>query len=622
MRIKKYIYALMALAVMVIGLAACTPKEYELGDCEMTPDDLAEGVAFTVSYDDQNPNIVYLKSKMESRFTSLWETPQGRFQGKDVTLKMPFAGEYEVKFGVETPAGIVYGAPVKVNIKDLCPDFISGDVWRLIAGGINSEKTWIYDDGSYGYKKGELSYGDPSANASMGFGNFEENWDPGKDHCGDAAMWDSYMTFDLKGRAGYKFYDSSTGETQEGVFGLNESSYVLNLTDADLMHPSTWTQRLNNWRQNFQIIELDENHMRVAYTRVPGNWGGEWIEVLNYVSKDFADNYVPEVDMDPKPALTGTWADSISVLNRDGNSYRTIKWVLSETDDAAGYCDLYGHLAGGKQQASDAGSEMSLVLNAYEKTYQMKTADDEVSGTYSIDTKGFLHFSNGLLSLAAGKNGAQMKANADNTLRVLGFTYEGDEITDLWLGYDINDVKGDRYMYQGFHFVPTIVGGVEQESFKAELHYFNTGWTFFDSKTLKVTGDGKYTFRIEGADDSPYGMYLDVKKILAKYPNMDMTISDIRVDGKPVGFDDSLIERGVGDETDASGNGITARRYILNPWNSDNYFMVNGTGVLAFSSSIEVDINVTFDNGTPFIKTENAASKKARWNITRSKRIR
>lgn len=611
MKVKNYIYATLSILCLMFGMVACTPTEYELGGATLTADDLAEGIAYTVTHDTENPNIVYLESKMGSEYTSLWETPQGRYEAQKVTLKMPFAGEYEVTFGVIARQGVVYGNPTHFTIDNICTDFVTSEVWTLLAGGVNGEKTWIYDNGSYGYCQGELSYGDPSANTELGFGNFTANWDPEKGHCGDDAMWDSYMTFDLKSRAGYTFYNSSTGTTQEGVFGLNESTYVLSISDADLMHPDTWTARLSNWRQNLQIIELDENHLRVAYTRIPGDWGGEWIEVFNYVSKEYADNYVPPVDGDAKPELADTWKTDISVLNKDYNSYREIKWVLTDGGDAAAYCDLYGKLESGKQSASDAGSEMSLILNSGSKAYTMTDADGNTkTGTYSINDNGTLSFSNGLLSTVVGKDGAVFKANDDNTLSVLSYTMDNDEITDLWLGYDIKDAHGARYKYQGFHFVPTIVGGATVESFKAGLHFFNTGWGFTESETVKVTGPGTYTFKLSGTDTDPYGMYLDVVKILEKYPNFDMTITDIRVDGNSIAFDDTQIERCTGDETDASGNGITARRYILNPWNSENYFMANGYSVLGFNSSLEVDVNIVYDNGTPYISASEAKGHK------------
>ena len=69
------------------------------------------------------------------------------------------------------------------------------------------------------------------------------------------------------------------------------------------MHPSTWDQRLLDWRKGFQIVELSENQLRIAYIRIAGTWGGEWVECFNYVSKDYLDNYVvPEpsgIQIDP-----------------------------------------------------------------------------------------------------------------------------------------------------------------------------------------------------------------------------------------------------------------------------------------------------------------------------------
>lgn len=617
----RYINMFVAMIAMTLGFTACSPTDYELGAGSLKPEDLAEGTAYTVTHDSQNPNIIYLESKMGSSYTALWETPQGRYQAEKVTLKMPFAGEYSVQFGVETRSGVVYGNESKFTVADICTDFITSEVWTLLAGGIGEEKTWVYDNGQYGYCLGELSYGDPAANTNLGLNNFTSNWDTGAGHCGEDTMWDSYMTFNLKGKAGYTFYNSTSGQTQTGVFGLNEDSYVLSLTDADLMHPNAWDGRLASWRMNLQIIELDENHLRIGYVRIPGSWGGEWVEVFNYVSKEYADNYVPPVDDNPAPTLAETWQSDISVLNKDYNSYRDIVWKLYDGDDATAYFDLYGKLVDGIQAASDNGLDYKLELNSGAMTYVATTADgDQREGTYHISADGFLTFSNGLPTESAGKGGAVFKANADNTLRVLSYTMDGDELTDLWLGYDINDVHGNRYRYQAFHFVPTIKGASTVEEWKAGLHYFNSGWNWFHSNTVKVTGDGNYTFKVTGADSEPYGLYLDVVKILSKYPNFDMTIADIRVDGKSIDFDDSQIERGAGDEKDAAENPISARRYILNPWNPNNYFMVNGIGVLAFSSSIEVDVKIQYETGVPFITPKEEAKAIAPWTKKSSRK--
>lgn len=592
----------MAALTLILGAAACTPDKHSLGENAITSEDLQEGVAYSITPDSSNPNIVYLENKMGSSYQAQWETPQGRFQGDKVTLKMPFSGTYEVTFGIDTRAGVVYGKPVNFTISDICTDFITAEVWTLLSGGVNQEKTWVYDTGEYGFAAGELTYGSPDDNANLSFGHFTPNWDPGKGHCGEDTMWESTMTFSLKGSAGYSFYNSTSGTTQTGLFSLNEDSYVLSFSDAVLMHPNSWDGRYADWSKNFQIVELDENHMRVVYLRQAGDWGGEWLEAFNYVSKEFADSYEPPVDDNPQPTLEDTWMEDISTLHRSPNSYREIKWVLTDGGDATSYYDLYGIFDGGSQAASDAGAEMSLVLNSADMTYSMKDADgNEAAGAYTISSDGFLTFEGGLLEVTAGKDGAIFRSNEDNTLRVLSYTMDGSEITDLVLGYDLKDIHGDRYKYQAFHFIPKIVGGVEQEFFKAGLHFFNTGWTFTDSDVVKITGDGVYTLKLTGSDTDPYGMYLDVVKVLAKYPNFDMEIVDMRVDGASIAFDDAMIDRGSGDETDAAGNPITARRYILNPWNSENYFMVNGYAVLGFTSSLEVDIKVTFDTGNPFL---------------------
>lgn len=599
----------MAAAVLTIGfgLAACSPDDLSMDASGYTSADLKEGVAYTITHDAQNPNIIYLESKMGSQYLANWETPKGRYQAEKVTLQMPFAGTYDVLFGISTRGGVVYADTAHFTIDSACLDFVTSKIWTLVAGGVGNSKTWVYDNGQYGYNKGEISYGDPTASANnpLRYGSFEANWDPDAGHCAnDYLTYDSYknstMTFGLAGSASYTYYNSATGTTSNGVFSLNEDSYVLSLSDADLMHPDSWTDRRGNWRQNLQIIELDENHMRIGYTRVEGSWGGEWLEVFNYVSKEYADNYVPPVDDNPQPTLDGTWKDDISSLNRTPNTYRQIKWVLTDEGDACAYYDLYGKLKDGKQTATDAGLETSLVLNSVDYTYTMTNSDgDTKEGTYTLTDDGYIQFSDGLLNASVGSNGAVLKTNGDNKLRVLSYTMDGTEITDLVLGYDLYDVHGNRYEYQGFRFVPKVIGEVEQEYFKCELHYFNSGWVTTDSKAVKVTGDGKYTVTITGADSDPFGMYLDVKKVLVKYPNFKMTITGMRVDGESIGFNDSLIDTTIGDEVDSEGVKITARRYILNPWNDSNYFVKNGTGVLKFSSSIEVDIDVKMDSGTP-----------------------
>ena len=72
-----------------------------------------------------------------------------------------------------------------------------------------------------------------------------------------------------------------------------------------------------------------------------------------------------------------------------------------------------------------------------------------------------------------------------------------------------------------------------------------------------------YSLKFEGAESNPYLLYIDVNKILKDNPNCDITIKSIKVDGKSVDFDDTLIPRGY---TDDDPRHQLFRRYVLNPW--------------------------------------------------------
>src|SRR5688572_12415139 len=98
---NKSIKIFTALLVALLGFS-CSPDEHELGSVDVNPGELVEGIAFKIEHDSDNPNIVYLTSLLDSRYTPQWEHPQGRSQERTVTLKIPFSGTYEVKYGVLT----------------------------------------------------------------------------------------------------------------------------------------------------------------------------------------------------------------------------------------------------------------------------------------------------------------------------------------------------------------------------------------------------------------------------------------------------------------------------------------------------------------------------------------
>lgn len=59
MKLNYYICLLMASVLSIFS--ACSPDEYDLGDKGLTTDDLVEGIAYTITHDSENPNIIIWK---------------------------------------------------------------------------------------------------------------------------------------------------------------------------------------------------------------------------------------------------------------------------------------------------------------------------------------------------------------------------------------------------------------------------------------------------------------------------------------------------------------------------------------------------------------------------------
>lgn len=450
----KYIYSLMVGVVLLF--AACSPEEYELGTKSVTADDLVEGIAYTITHDSENPNIVYLESQMGSAYIPLWEHPQGRSQAQRVTLQIPFEGDYSVTFGVETRGGIVYGEPTTFTINDFCAEFVNDPLWTYLSGGVGNEKEWIYDDGSYGFAAGEMTYADPAA--TIEWNNWTANWDPGRGHTGDDAIWPSTMTFDLIGGANVRIHSvSSSGETDtQGTFMLNTDDHTITFTDCELLHTPGWSDRSTNWRNNLQLLELDENHMRVGVMR--DNSEGPWWLIWNFVSKEYADNYVPADQPDPEPSLPDGWKDAVSqtVTTR-------IQWTMS-TDVPFDWAYLDGSLmnnftAGNYPDWATPVADLdqlAMTLDSKDMTYEFAMPDGTtVSGTYELDDKGIYTFSAGVPSYHIGGGDIMFFANSDNRLRILSLETISGNVVGMWLGVR----NGDKEEYVAFHLIPNAGGG-------------------------------------------------------------------------------------------------------------------------------------------------------------------
>ncbi|MDE5983094.1 MAG: hypothetical protein K2G92_08300, partial [Duncaniella sp.] len=135
-------------------------------------------------------------------------------------------------------------------------------------------------------------------------------------------------------------------------------------------------------------------------------------------------------------------------------------------------------------------------------------------------------------------------------------------------------------------------------AYKVGLGYNNTSdWTMIEGEYVYVTTPGTYTLTVSGSNQALDALlWVDAFKLLKDYPNCDVVIKKILIDGKDLPFDDSAISRSEGDSP------TTARRYICNAWGLASCFP--STEVFLFNDKIEVTVDIIFDNGKPFITEE------------------
>ncbi len=361
MKLRNIINTCMVGAALLF--AACTPDEYSLAKPDLQPADLVEGVAFSVTVDESN--TVTLKSLLPENYNCFWTQPNGRSQGNEVKIQLPFAGTYEVTFGVDTRGGIVYSEPYQFQLTTNNMSLLEDPLYEYLTGGVGKSKTWVPVDKDYGVGSctGPVMYCNPadvlndgSASADIGINHMNPNWDPGFQPWlipADAAYMDSYMTFTLddvngcsiteyRGETGAK--GSSTGTTLSGKFNLNLSDKnhpLLSFTDTYLMHNTGFDGVCENYTTDLYITALTPYLLQVAAMRT--NSEGAWWIIWNFIAKDVQDGKVTIPTDDPgyvnpaKPALPeiNDLETKIFTTDINGVSFQGEAMTFLMSDEAA-----------------------------------------------------------------------------------------------------------------------------------------------------------------------------------------------------------------------------------------------------------------------------------------------
>lgn len=618
MKQNYYIYSFIVSVILLFS--ACTPDEFELGGKSVEPEDLVEGLAYTITHDNDNPNIVYLKSLMPENYTVLWEHPQGRSQGREVTLQIPFDGTYSVTFGVETRGGVIYGEPVTFTVNDFCADFVQDDMWTLVSGGVGNSKTWVLDLDAEGVSRHfvgpiyffTLGYCWDNLHSADGKNYLDsDDWDPKKaivpnvDPTGTAtwywaADWKGNswvcdkadfgtMTFDLIGGANVVTDQENYGlGTLKGSYMLDAKNHTLTFTDAwpvrDSGRDGHYTSRV------FKILYLSENFMQLA---IEVDNDGSLI-CYNYISKDFADNWAPIVDNNAAPELPAGWQDEVSQIRN-----QTIVWKLS-AEVPFDWCDLYGKRKNAFSKLEDypdwctpAGDilDLTLTLNSKANTYKLELPDmSSLEGKFTLSEDGIYTFDKGLSSYLIGSDWIHFSADEENQLRLMSYEMGATgSVDDIWLGAKQKDGSGKVYQYLAYHFKPQL-DATQEVLYDAVMSVFESGnWARIDGNATSFSKDGNYTVMVEGASSTienagSTGWYIDIPLVLKDHPNATFSIVSISADGSDVPFDSSLFDLvGKGDAE------TTARLMLKNAWGT-------GLEIPSFSNSLAVTFSVAFND--------------------------
>jgi hypothetical protein len=452
---KKIKILFIALIAAVMFTTSCVDDKHELGAVL----DKSE-VAFEVTQDlsaSPGGNIVVMKNNTPGTI-SMWDYGTGRSNKAVETVCFAFKGDYVIKFSVVTAGGIIDLDPVTVHVTDDNLSCVNDPLWNLLSGGVGNEKTWLLDldaDGvskffpaPIGFAGDELGWG---AACTKEGGNCWTWFPEYKGNEWMAAAGDyGTMTFSLKGGP-FVTVDQkviTNSGTFNGTYFLDKDAKTLSFTDVTPLN--------QGWDQLYAkatIISLTENSMQLAFHHPSKT---EY-EVFNYISKEYADNWVPVVEGDPNfdhgdqgeiLAVTPskTWMFDLEVpynwANLDGDFLNN--WNSRADIVATGWAP-YG-------DGDVANIDNASIEFAQDGTVTVKQDNGTTtSGTYTVDeTTNMITFAGVTPSwnIASWVNATTTDENKWKIVKV-----ERDDLTDQAIGIWFGKRDPAKNEYMVFHFV-------------------------------------------------------------------------------------------------------------------------------------------------------------------------
>lgn len=430
----------------LLALSACTQETFNYEAPNVSPADLVEGKAFSVSVNPET-NEVTLSSLMGDQYLASWVTPQGMAKGSTYSFSLPFSGSYEVSFGVMTRGGMVYSDPYSFTLTNNNFSLLSDDIWTNLAGGVDEDgngnpKTWVPVNMNYGIGRcsAPVMYLSPddvmnngSGNSDLKFGsaNWTPNWDPGFQDwligAGDPYL-DSEMTLYLDAQKGSvaEIKRVTADGTQEytTTFNLNVSDPqrpLISMNGGEILHAAWGDGVCSNYSTDIKIIECTPYLLQFATMR--DNSEGPWWIVWNFVAKEVKEDpsILPSDAPDlievasPKLPVYEDLATTLFTIEGDASYYATETTFLMNEDKP--YDVMYWNGANGGSwdwingygsswaPAYDAADEFELVLTRKSDgsySASLDSAEGAQSSAFTIG-ENTITFAEPMLFMTAGK---------------------------------------------------------------------------------------------------------------------------------------------------------------------------------------------------------------------------
>lgn len=449
-------YMLLALAVLA---TSCQDDSAELGD-KLDP---AE-IQFDVIQDyetDEGGNTVILQNNTPGTI-SMWDYGTGKSTRQQDTVRFAFKGTYVIKFSAVTAGGIVPMPDVTIEVTEDNLLYVEDPLWDALSGGPGNEKSWVLDlnaDGVSKYFTSPVYFSGDDVGwdfACMSEGGDCWHWDPewaGNQWIAPAADY-GIMTFSLKGGP-FVTVEHKTNDygTQEGTYYLDVNAKTLTLTDVMLLQTPNAINDIGNWNDG-TLISLTENAMQIGFHHKTKN---EFM-VLNYISKEYSDNWVPEGPTEDPNFDHGDQQEILAVSTSKTWKFDLqvpYNWASLEGEFLNNWNSRADIVASGWAPYGDAdvvNIDNSSITFAADGTVTVRQDDGtEETGTYTIDEDKNLVTFNGVTPTLPVASWVTATTTAENQWKIVKVEHDvlTDAVTGIWFGK--RDPAKSEYMV--FHFV-------------------------------------------------------------------------------------------------------------------------------------------------------------------------